>query len=66
MEITNNLYTVAEFCEVVRISKRQYFRLRARDDGPRVTTLGGRHLISHDEMRRWLADHTERKSFYVG
>ena len=65
METTKDLYTVSEFCEAVRISRRQYFRLRARDDGPRVITLGGRHLISRDEMKRWLADHTERQSFYV-
>jgi hypothetical protein len=65
MEITKDLYTIAEFSVAVRISQRQYYRLRAAGDGPRVTILGGRHLISHDEMKRWLASHTERNSFYV-
>jgi Helix-turn-helix domain len=60
MEITKDLYTVAEFCEAVRISIRHYYRLRAAGDGPRLTILGGRHLISRDETRRWLASHTER------
>jgi hypothetical protein len=59
------MYTVKEFCLFVRISTRQYYRLRAADDGPRVTVLGGRHVISHDEARRWLAAHTERSYFSV-
>lgn len=62
---SEDLYTVTEFCELVRISVRQYYRMRAADDGPSVTKLGGRHLISRDEMRRWLAAHTERQSFHV-
>ena len=60
MEITKGLYTVPEFCEAVRISIRQYYRLRAAGDGPRVTILGGVHLISHDWTNRWLDKHTER------
>jgi hypothetical protein len=65
MAITKDLYTVAEFCEAVRISIRHYYRLRAAGDGPRVTILGGVHLISHDETSRWLAKHTERNYFDV-
>ena len=66
MNTAKDLYTIAEFCTAVRISKRHYYRLRAAGQGPRLITLGGRLLISHDESQRWLADHTERKSFYVG
>jgi hypothetical protein len=60
MEIIVGLYTVTEFCEAVRISIRQYYRLRAAGDGPRLTILGGVHLVSHDETKRWLTKHTER------
>ena len=49
------MYTIKEFCALVRISTRQYYRMRAAGDGPRVTRLGGRNLVSHEEMRRWLA-----------
>ena len=51
----DKMYTVKEFCSFVRISTRQYYRLRAAGDGPRVIALGGRLVISHDEARRWLA-----------
>jgi hypothetical protein len=61
----DKMYTVKEFCLFVRISTRQYYRLRAAGDGPRVTVLGGRHVISHDETRRWLAAHTERNYYSV-
>jgi hypothetical protein len=54
------MYTIKEFCSYVRISSRQYYRLRAAGDGPRVTILGGRHLISHAEANRWLTVHTEK------
>jgi hypothetical protein len=59
------MYTVKEFCVFVRISTRQYYRLRAAGDGPGVTILGGKHVISYDETRRWLAAHTERSHFTV-
>jgi hypothetical protein len=59
------MYTVKEFCLFVRISTRHYYRLRAAGDGPRVTALGGRHVISHDETRRWPATHTEQSHFTV-
>jgi predicted DNA-binding transcriptional regulator AlpA len=62
---TRELLTVKEFCEHVRISLRQYYRMRANDDGPRVTVLGGRHVISRNEMKRWLAVHTEHNHFDV-
>jgi len=48
------LYTIDEFCEAVRISRRSYFRLRAEGEGPRLTILGGKHLVSKDETRRKL------------
>jgi hypothetical protein len=57
---SNELFTITEFCKAVCISRRSYFRLRAEGQGPRVTILGGVHLISHDETRRWVANHTER------
>ena len=60
-----NVYTIKEFCALVRISTRQYYRMRAAGDGPRVTRLGGRNLVSHEEMRRWLAAHTEHNYFTV-
>jgi hypothetical protein len=59
------VYTIKEFCALVRISTRQYYRMRAAGDGPRVTLLGGRNLVSHEEMRRWLAAHTEQNYFTV-
>ncbi len=63
MSEIRDIYTVKEFCEAVRISERQYFRMRAANDGPRVTILGGRHVIMRNEMLRWLAVHTENAYF---
>jgi hypothetical protein len=58
--ISSGLFTISEFCAAVRISPRQYFRLRAEGRGPKVIFLGGRILISRGAIDQWLWQHQER------
>jgi hypothetical protein len=55
----SNLFTIPEFCASVRISERQYFRLRCDGRGPRVTAMGGKVLITRAAIQEWLHIWTE-------
>jgi predicted DNA-binding transcriptional regulator AlpA len=59
-QVSSCLFTIAEFCAAVRISERQYFRLRAEGQGPKATYLGGRVLISRTAIDHWLWQHEEQ------
>jgi hypothetical protein len=59
-EISASLFTIQEFCAATRISQRQYSRLQAAGEGPRITWLGGRKLISRAALDHWLWEHQER------
>ena len=59
-EISAALYTIQEFCAATRISQRQFFRIQAAGDGPRMIWLGGRKLISRSAIDSWLREHEER------
>jgi len=48
------MYTVSEFCEFVRISRRYFGMLRKAGDGPTITQLGKRVLVSHEDAEAWL------------
>lgn len=51
----NDLLTIREFCQAVRIGPATYFRLQASGAGPRVTRVGMKKVvIPRDEVQRWL------------
>ena len=53
------LMTIREFCVAARISYRQFFRLRAADEGPKVTWLGGKRMVTQEEAQNWIYSRTE-------
>jgi hypothetical protein len=59
-EISATLFTIEEFCAATRISQRQFFRIQAAGEGPRMIWLGGRKLISRSALNQWLWNHEER------
>jgi hypothetical protein len=59
-EISGSLFTIQEFCAATRISQRQFFRIQAAGEGPRMIWLGGRKLISRAALNHWLWEHEER------
>jgi hypothetical protein len=58
--ISATLFTIGEFCAATRISQRQFFRIQAAGEGPRMIWLGGRKLISRSALNQWLWKHEER------
>jgi hypothetical protein len=48
------MYTVKEFCELLRISPRYWALLRAQGRGPTITRVNGRIVISADAITEWL------------
>jgi excisionase family DNA binding protein len=47
-------YNIAEFCDLVGIS-RSYFYALADDAKPRMTKRGGRWFIPADAAREWVS-----------
>lgn len=48
-------YTIDEFCEMVGISRRTYFRWRLDEKVPRETQVGFRVLIKAADIEEWGA-----------
>jgi predicted DNA-binding transcriptional regulator AlpA len=46
--------TVDEFCAGVGISRRHFYALRRRGEGPPTVTVGRRHLIRRAAGELWL------------
>jgi predicted DNA-binding transcriptional regulator AlpA len=59
-EISASLFTIQEVCAATRISQRQFFRIQAAGEGPRMIWLGGRKLISRAALDQWLWERQER------
>jgi hypothetical protein len=57
------LFTVKEFCQQVRISKRHYSNLQSRGEGPKVIRLGRRVLIARETAKSWLLSREARVQF---
>lgn len=47
------VYTIEEFCELHRISRSLYFKLRKKGEGPRLMQVGKRVLISYEAAADW-------------
>jgi hypothetical protein len=54
------VFTVEEFCQQVRISKRHYSNLQSRGEGPKVIRLGRRVLIAQETAKSWLLSREAR------
>jgi hypothetical protein len=51
-------YSIGEFCEAHRISKAQYYVLKARGLAPDECRLIGRVIITKEAAARWRKKHT--------
>lgn len=49
----NQVYTVAEFCKVHRISRSTFERYLKKGDGPKIMKFPGRILISKEAAAEW-------------
>jgi hypothetical protein len=54
-------YSVKDFCRAVGISSRMFYSLTAQGDGPTLTRIGRRTLITTVAADKWLASHQSRK-----
>jgi hypothetical protein len=55
LEVKPLVYSVKDFCRAVGISSRMFYSLAAQGDGPTLTRIGRRTLITTVEAQRWLA-----------
>lgn len=51
-------YSIKRFCKASDISTRHFYALQKRDEGPDITRLGGRIVITHENGQRWLRERT--------
>ena len=50
-------YSVKQFCKAAGdISVRHFYALQERGEGPLVTHLGGRTVVTHENGKRWLEE----------
>lgn len=54
-------YSVKDFCRAVGISSRMFYSLAAQGNGPILTRIGRRTLITTVAAEKWLASHQSRK-----
>jgi hypothetical protein len=47
--------TIPEFCREHRFSVAFFYVLRKRGQGPRVTKIGARRIITHEDAAVWRA-----------
>jgi hypothetical protein len=46
-------FSVNEFCEMHRISRAYFYKILKMGLGPRIMTVGGRKLVSHEAAADW-------------
>ncbi len=51
--ITDESYTIKEFCEAEKLSRAMLYRLWAEGRGPRWFLIGTHKRISHDARTEW-------------
>lgn len=52
--MSDEAYTIREFCAAFKISKPTYFRLRAEGRGPKETRLGAKVLVMRKDVDAWI------------
>jgi predicted DNA-binding transcriptional regulator AlpA len=55
-------YSVAEFCQVVGISRSSFYRLAAADRAPPITQVAGRSLIRVEAAEEWAEEQEGKTS----
>lgn len=50
-------YSVNEFCDLVGISRRHFYNLQQRNQGPPSIRAGNRVLIPAEGVQAWLRQH---------
>jgi hypothetical protein len=48
------MYTINQFCEFAKISRRLFDVLKAQGRGPQLTRVGRRIFISHETAKEWV------------
>jgi hypothetical protein len=46
-------FSIVEFCALHRISRGYFYKILKQGLGPRIMTVGGRKLISHEAAADW-------------
>jgi excisionase family DNA binding protein len=54
--------SLAEFAEMIGVSKRLVYKLVERDDGPPLIRLGRRVLIRREAAEQWLVAREARSA----
>lgn len=52
-------YSVKDFASIVDLSPRNLFALLKRGEGPRLTAIGKRRIITHEDGMAWLRRRSE-------
>jgi hypothetical protein len=63
--MTNQAYTIDEFCQAHRICRAHFYNLLKNGTGPRIMKVGSRTLVSVEAATDWrlkLEDETGRRS----
>jgi hypothetical protein len=56
------MYSIKEFCELAKISTRQFNILKAQGLGPDLVRLGRSVRITDEAANDWLKQRTERSA----
>jgi hypothetical protein len=55
-----HVFSITEFCDSHRISRAQYYRLRARGLAPAETRVLGNVFVTAESAAAWRRKHTAR------
>lgn len=55
-------YSVKDFCKAVGISSRMFYALVSNGDGPTITRIGRRTLVTTAAAEKWLLAHQTKKA----
>ena len=54
--MTDELFTVTEFCKNTKLSKATFYLLLKEGKAPQIIKVGKRTLISRKAFEKWIAD----------
>ncbi|MBZ9718549.1 transcriptional regulator [Mesorhizobium sp. AD1-1] len=53
METLLPSYTIDEWCDLEKVSRTKFYRMRHNGTAPELMRVGGRYSISHDAALAW-------------
>jgi predicted DNA-binding transcriptional regulator AlpA len=56
LPVNRAAYTIDEFCIAHRISRRTFYDLIDRGDGPKLMRIGSKKLVSAEAAAKWRRD----------